>query len=369
MSKKLILTFIGVFVALFLSASVAYAASSNQNVTGTTNHSIYSVGQNIDITGTVNGDIICAGQSVEINATVNGDVLCVGQTVSVAGKVNGNIRVTAQTADIKSVAARNISVAAQTVNIDQSASSGGDMAILAQSADINGSVGRDLSGIATSLSLNNKVGRNVNLRVGQLQLSSGADINGNLSYKSTNRLSKSASAVISGKTYYRYAQPKHSSVFKSRGLLVHLFVIATFVVLGLVLVALFPQKFVSVYAVSRHRLWLALLTGFVAMVIVPGLIIIIMFSLFGIPIAALAALMWLTALLLSAPISSFYLGGLILKREKKIPLIMLVGSVVLGVLTLIPILGWIISFLAIWLGTGSLLIAGKQNFKKPKYTI
>jgi preprotein translocase subunit SecY len=79
--------------------------------------------------------------------------------------------------------------------------------------------------------------------------------------------------------------------------------------------------------------------------------------------------MWLAAIILSAPISSFYLGGLILKREKKIPLIMLIGSVILGVLTLIPILGWLITLLAIWLGTGSLIIFVKQSYKKPKYII
>jgi hypothetical protein len=368
-SRKLILTLVGAFLAIVASAAVVYAASDNQNVSGVTNHSIYTFGQNVDITGTVNGDVICAGQSVEINATVNGDVLCAGQTVSVEGKINGNIRVAAQTADIKATVMKSISVAGQTVNIDKSASSGGDMAIAAQSADINGSVGRDLSAAVSSLSLSNKVGRNANLRVGQLQLNSGTSIGGNLSYKSSNSLSKSSNVNVFGKTYYSYAQPKHVSFFKSKGLLFHLFFIAAVVILGLILVAVFPQSFVNVYAISRHRFWLALLIGFLASIIVPILIIVIMFTLFGIPFAALAALMWLAAIILSAPISSFYLGGLILKREKKIPLIMLIGSVILGVLTLIPILGWLITLLAIWLGTGSLIIFVKQSYKKPKYII
>ncbi|HXR50135.1 MAG TPA: polymer-forming cytoskeletal protein [Verrucomicrobiae bacterium] len=368
--KKLwkLVALIGVGVAAL--GGVAFAASnSTVNVSGTSNHSVYKAGQSVTITGTVNGDIVCVGQTIDIDATVNGDVVCAGQSVTVDGTVHGNVRVAGQTVNIGAKIDHNASLAAQTATLQNNASVDGDVGLAAQSANVNGSIGRDLTMAVHTATLTNSVGRNVDAHANnRLQLADGANVKGNLTYTSPNTLQKAAGAVVGGKVAYHKATVHHHHIaWGGIGIGVGLFLSLTFLIFALVLVALFPQTFRDWNRVAARRIWIVLLTGFLAMFIIPAVVLVLVITVIGWPLAFFFSLLWILALLLSGPLAAFFVGSLIFRRDRHPVLMVLVGSIVLGIISLIPILGWIVDLLAIWFGTGSALVNLRATYRRPEY--
>lgn len=355
---------------LGIGVGVAFAAGSDSTVSGTTNHTVYKAGPSVTITGTVNGDIFCAGQTVTIDATVNGDVICAGQSVTITGTVNGNVRVVGQTVNIGANVERNGSLAAQDFSLQSNGRIGSDLAVAGQTVTIDGLIGRDLRGAGNTLALNNTIGRNVDAAAQKLELGGSARLGGNLTYTSPRLLKQSGGASIAGSVTYHKSKPVRTGhqiarlwVFRS------LYVDLALLVFSMVLVALLPQLFVRLNKTVASKPWTPLLTGFVAAFVVPVLIVASVLTLVGVPLAVFIGLAWTVLLFLSAPVSAFYVGQLILRQEKRVPLIMLLGSLVLGLVGIVPILGGLVTILAVWFGAGTLLLNLKTLYKKPQYRI
>lgn len=354
----MILTATGVFTGM------AYAA--HQSVQGTTNRTVYKVADTITIEGTVNGDVFCAGQTVNINATVNGDILCAGQTITVEGTVNGNVRLVGQTVNLAATVTGSASIAGQDVSLERTASVGRDASLAGQTVTLSGKIGRDLSGGVNNLVINNSVGRNVLLQTNQLTLDNRARIGGNLSYTSPNTLHKNGGAVVVGKTTYHKGQVERHG-FNGVFWAWRFYWWVALIVLAVVLAALFPQLFRRWHPGGGAGLWWALLTGFIAMFVVPVAIFVLFITIIGAPLGLILLLLWLAAGLLSMALASYFVGSVI-SRNKLHPVLMaLIGAVILGGLMAIPKVGSIFAILAYWLGIGMLLIGLKRSYHRPTY--
>jgi len=362
--KKLLLS-LGIGIAAAgLFAGVAHAAGLNQTVAGTTNHTIYTSGDTITINGTVNGDIFCAGQTVTINATVNGDVICAGQVIDVSGVVNGNVRLVGQTVNLGALVTRSASLVGQDVVITSSGRVGQDAGLLGQTATINGRVGRDVTSTSDVLTINSPVGRNVSATVNNLTLGGGATVAGNVTYYSPHTLQKnSGSRVVGTVTYHYRAAVHHTPIsFSTAGFIfAEIYWLVALIILSVILVALTPRVFRGWNAIWGSQFWWLLLTGFVAMFAAPAIILLLLFSIIGVPLAILVLLLWLAIAILSVPFAAYFTGSLIVPRMNPV-LIVLIGGVILAILELIPILGWIIALVAYWLGIGTILAGLKRDY-------
>lgn len=367
--RKLLSFSLIVLSCLGLSMSVAHAMNNNQTtVQGPANKTIYKVGRTVDVTGTVNGDIFCAGQTVTIDANVNGDVICTAQTITVDGIVNGNLRLAGQTITLGSKNSKNASLVAQDVTVQNNSTIGGDLSVFANSVILNGIVGRDVTGTLHNMTVNNQVGRDLSVRINKLTLGSSAVINGNVDYTSPTKLTSQNGAVIDGTTTYRLAQVHHRlSIWAGPVIIFRLIWLVGLLVLGLVLVALFPKIFDKWGKIAKSRVWMALLIGFISMFAVPLIILILSLTVIGIPLAMLVILGWLVTAILSVPVAAYFVGNLVL-RKKIMPVIaMLVGSLILVVISMLPVIGFIVMLLAYWFSTGVLLMAIKSAYKKPNH--
>lgn len=365
------LTVLAIIAAsLGLGTGAALAAGDSAIVAGTTNHSLYKAGRDVNITGTVNGDIFCAGQTITVDATVNGDVICAGQTVTVTGSISGNVRLAGQSVTLGADVKHAASLAGQDVTIQSNARIGSDLSLAAQTATVDGRVGRDIRAASNTLGLDSVVGRNVDATVNKVELTGGAVINGDLTYSSPNRaaLHRQSGAQVIGQLTGKLTKTNNGNRMAWRGawvLAVYWAVIM--VVFALVLVALFPQFFSRWNQVARSRPGWSLLTGFVAMFVVPAIIVALLASIIGVPLGLFLLGLWLIEAALSGPVAAYYLGSQILRAERRIPLVMLVGAVVLMIVYLIPVIGWLIMVLAYWLGSGTLLLNLKRAYPKPNY--
>jgi cytoskeletal protein CcmA (bactofilin family) len=378
--NKTKLLLVGLLVALPLVgwAAMVHAEGfrSGNDVTvapgETVDKTLYAAGRTIDIAGTVQGDLICAGQSVSVTGSVMGDVICAAQDIHISGTVMGDVRVAGQSVNLDGTIQGNLSAAGQDVTVDSGGKIARDASVAGQSMVINGMVGRDLMAGSQNVTINGTVGRNVQSANQSLSLGNGAHVGGDITYTSTNLLARDSGATVSGRIT-RQAPPKQERSAVRLGAFVRgsvafaFYLFAALLVTTLVLVLLVPRTFQTATETAMSHPWLTLLTGFIASMVVPVAVIVLMITVIGIPLAILLLLAWFVVLFLAAPFAAYYLGRLLLGRtENNALLIMLLGASVLLVCYFIPSIGALVSLAVLWFGTG-IIVLQVRRLPKPRY--
>lgn len=376
---KLITAVILVVVSVSL-VGVRMASAQNfrsgDNVTVGANErvddTLYVAGRTVDINSEVFGDIFCAGQNVTVSGTVHGDVICAGQTVNVTGTVDGDVRLAGQTVTLGAEVSGNATVGGQTFNLESTGRIAGDLTIGSTDATLNGSVGRNVAAGNTNLTVAGAVGGRIKASVTNLTLASGARVNGDIEYSSWNNASQSEGAVIGGsltrKDPPRNGAPKRGAIF-GFGVMWFVYWLSAMLFTALALALLFPRLLHNVTDHALPRPWKSLLAGFIASLAVPAILIVLMVTVLGIPLAVVLGLIWLVLLLLSGPVFGYYIGRLVLSRSSQPLLIMLTGASILLVAYFIPIVGFLSLLAATWFGTGMMLLELFKRTPKPEYDL
>jgi len=379
MGKLKLLTglIISVAAVTFVWSGLASAHSfrTGDNVTvrqnQTINQSLFTAGRTIDISSTVEGDVFCAGQNITISGTVRGDVICAGQSIHIRGNVEGDIRLAGQNITVGATVSGNATVAAQTFTLDSKGVIKGDITVAGTDATFNGEVDRDIVAGTDTLIIASSIGRDIKATVDNFRIEPGARIAGNVEYTSNQRLNQSRDAEVGGEI----TRHEPTATSSKRGAVLNFSIwwfvywFVAMLLTALALVLLFPRIFQTTVRQALPWPWRVLLAGFVASFAVPILCFVLAITIVGIPLALLIGLLWLVILLLSGPFFAYYLGRVILQNPRHPVLIMFVGATVLLVLYFIPVLGFIALLLAMWVGSGMILLEAFRRTPRPAYAI
>lgn len=360
MRKYLAIAGLLVLGSIIFSAGTGLAQSfrSGDNITvaknETVNSALFAGGRNIDIAGTVNGDVYCGGMNVTISGNIKGDVFCAAQTLRVSGDIKGSVKLAGQSVILSSPNVDKVGIAGQTVTIDRETEISQDAMLAGQDLSLNGVIGRDLAVAGQNVTIGNLVKRNVTGSVERLTLTSDAQVDGNIEYTSNNELVEQQGASVQGTITKQ--QPKESQKemmpFKPIGIL---YVFFAMLIISLVLVLLFPRLF------NKTNERISILPGKTALIGVAGIFLspivigLLAATIVGIPLAILMFLAWIIVLFLSGPTLAYTIGKKVWKSATSPMLIMLVGSLLLVVLYVIPIIGFFAVLTAGILGTGAIL--------------
>lgn len=379
MSKRLFFgTGLGVLLFMLAGAGIVNAQSfrtgDNITISGqeTIDQTLFAAGRNIDISAPVNGDIFCAGQNITINGNIQGDVICAGQTITVNGEVDGDIRLAGQSVTINAPVSSNASIAGQSVTIGSSGRIGQDLNLAADTATVNGRVARDIAGASSNLEINSRIGRGVTAAVDTLVLTDNARVGGDIEYTSDNELEQAEGAAVAG-TITRNETARESRadygslIGLTAGFAVYIFLTA--LISALVLTAIFPQVFNKVSDAALERPLGTAGIGLVALIGVPVIVIGLMMTVLGIPLALMLLYVWLFIVFLSGVFSAYYLGRLLLRDTKNPLLVMLGGGTLLLLSYFVPVLGVLTMFAALVMGVGMILLALWRRTPRPSYTI
>ncbi|HEY8992938.1 MAG TPA: hypothetical protein VIM37_03775 [Candidatus Microsaccharimonas sp.] len=361
-------------VLVFASVANAQTFRTGQTATVATAESVdgaaFVGGPSVDVAGKINGDLYCAGQNVTISGEVDGDVICAAQTITVSGLVTGDVRLAGQTISISGDVQGSATVAGQTVTLEGQGKIGRDAVLLGQSISVNGAIARDITITSNNAVIDSAVGRNINAQIENLTLGKNAVIGGAIDYTSPTLLTKDASAQVSGKiTYTKQEAPKQDDAYSysvSGALLSTLMLIVS----ALLLVFIFPRQLhrtTNASANSVKRTMYALLTGFVASIVVPVAIVILLITVVGIPFAFLILLAWIIISMLSIGFAAYYVGRIVWRTQKNAILIMLIGVLILAIALLIPILDFFVWILVFWYGSGAILLQLRAHLETPRY--
>jgi hypothetical protein len=126
-------------------------------------------------------------------------------------------------------------------------------------------------------------------------------------------------------------------------------------VLGLFLLLLAPKAAEAVARTARSKALVCAGVGFVSFFLLPVIAVAALFTIVGIPLGVVLLLLVVPLYAFGYVTSALVIGRLILKNSRL--LAFLLGLVILGLLTLIPIAGGIIGFLAVAFGLGALIVS------------
>jgi cytoskeletal protein CcmA (bactofilin family) len=302
-----LLSAVVLFVLLSLSvATPAYAFDGRSGdkviiqAAQVINDDLYVGANEFVLDGTVNGDTVAFAQIVTVNGTINGDLMTAAQTVVVNGTITGNIRMAGSVLFVgdKAKIGGDMLGAGYSLEVRSGSTVGRDVVFATGQTLLAATVGRNVQAYTGALEIDGNVAGNVKAQVGEasantngppptmfmgqstvpvpmvkpgLTIDPGAKIGGSLEYTQNADLALPA-GVVAGKVT-RTAQPEQKNapapektgaqkvaewVFQAGRSLV------TLLLIGLLLLWLFPLFTASVSNELQSKPWPSLGWGVVA---------------------------------------------------------------------------------------------------------
>ncbi|HUV72128.1 MAG TPA: hypothetical protein VMW25_03905 [Clostridia bacterium] len=330
----------------------------------------FAVGNSVVLMGTVNGDAYVAGGNVLVQGTVNGDLLVAGGTVTVTGRVSEDLRVAAGQVVVTGEVVGNMTAVGGTVTLTDSARVGDGLVAASGILSTLGPVGRGIDTAAAQITIANSVGGNVSAVVGRLILTPGANVAGNLTLVSNVDAQIQPGAQVGG-TITRNQPPQVevpeaqevARVVTRTALTILVIDLVASLVLGLLLIWLWPVLTQAVVGTLSQQPWLSLGVGILVFILLPATVIGLAVTIVGIPLALILMTLYLIALYLTKVFVFLTIGELILPNAAR-GWALLLGLVIYEILAIIPFLGPIIIILTLLFGLGAIVLGDKNIYTR-----
>jgi cytoskeletal protein CcmA (bactofilin family) len=319
---------------------------------------LFAGGGSIDVDAPVTGDAVMAGGKLRIGADIGRNIYAVGGNVNVLGKVGGNVR-----------------MAGGQVEIAPQAEVAGNVSVSGGNVQLRGTIKGHVQAAGGQLLIDGPIAGDVIATSGALTLGPGARIAGKLRYRSGQPLAQDPAAQVAGgiekllpslgrsgdkARAEQGAREEHERRWSGpvRAWTVGLMLLAA------LLLALLPGVSANVARTWRARAGVSLLAGFVLLVCVPVAVLLLVVSIVGIPVALALLASYLALLPVAYVATAIGAGDWALQRwqpQHGAKVLWRIGAaclalVVLALLGWVPVLGWVVAFLALLAGLGAVAL-------------
>lgn len=322
--QRLLLIALLCFVLMLPHAqAVELFAGGNISLDSAIDDDVFAAGDSLIINAPVES-VVFAGGELVVNAPVSGDILAAGGRITVNAAVEGKIVAAGGEIEMNGTA-KNLVAAGGEITIHPTAVITRDAVISGQRVVNAGTVSRNLTVRAEEFEHTGSAGR--------------------VDYQKTEGL-EGLRAV--------------ATIFR-------VLMILGFLILGIVLLKVFPAQFFSVVAEVRGSPLRNAVVGFALIIVSTVVIFVLAITVVGFPLAAVMGMLFIIALMLSSIFVSFALGRTLsdaLKLKPNDLLIFITGFVLLALLFHIPVAGMLIGFVALSLGFGSILYAVRNSWQR-----
>ncbi len=343
MKKKLISGLV-LLIMLFVSLPYSAGAADEDLLKHTSSGNAFGGGENLQIDQDIQGDLVLAGSRLEINGNTGDDFIGAGGELIVNGDVSGNI-----------IAAGGL--------IRVNGNVGGDVAavggqiFLSRDSVVEGDI---LLG-GGEVTLDGTVNGNGDVSAGTLRTGDDFELKGNLSLQADNYPSDLENKVGGNVNVTQVNATEEQYESAAEGFSVFSFIIGLLasLALGLILIYLFPGFVSGVAELVKDSPLKTGLLGFFALIFLPILSIILLFTIFGWTLSVLIFLLFALGLLIATVPVKLLAGEVIynkiLKKDAGKMVYYLVGAVIFAIVYEIPFVGEPIRFIALILGLGAII--------------
>jgi len=378
MKKLFAKLFVLILLSITFFSPAVYAKGNDKPINITlekneiVNKDYFAAGDTVTLSGVINGDAYVAGGNVLFDGTINGDLFVAGGMVTIRGKVKNDLRAVGGNITIAGPIIGNVTLAGGNTNISPEGSIGGSLLAGTGNLELFGPVGKGITAGVGNFIINAPVGGDALLGTGQLTLQPKTKIAGNLTYWGEEEAAFQGTATVTGSMTYHEATKSHAKpmpiskdwskgmavVFSGFGFVAAGIWLLTMFVLGLILMALLPSFTDKTVAIMQKNLWGSFGLGIVTVIVLPVLGLSAMITIIGIPVGLFLFTALSLLCLVGHVYAAFFIGRWVftgIKAEAHRAWHLLVGLVILGVLTLIPILGWLAHTIVVFVGIGAML--------------
>lgn len=326
---------------------------------------LYAGAIRVVVEGRIEGDLVAfAAEEVVIEGTVTGSVLAIAPRVTITGEVGGSVRVSGNTLEVDGTVDGDVVAAVWTALLSSGSIVGGDVLVWAWRADAIGTIGQDLTGTQRTLDLAGQISGDVDVSVSRLTIVGPLTVDGDLAYRSAREAAGLEDADVSGAIVQKSPLAPNLRV-RALSLLGRFMVVLFLTVAALTAAYGWPQRTTSAVAeVGRRpvRNWLkgaGLLFAPLVLAAVTGVLLGLAPAAAAFPllavlvpvILALAGLSFALALVAGAPAVG-WLGGVLFRRLDLYGAI-LAGSLLVGMVWYLPVVGWLVPVIVLPLGLGA----------------
>jgi hypothetical protein len=327
----------------------------------------FAFGDSVEISGTVNGDVYILANQVVIDGVVNGDVLAAAGSLEISGRVVHNVRSISGQVLINGQVGNNISALSGNIQFLPSSSVGGNVVMVAGNVDLSSKIASEVVVVASNVRISGFLGGLLRAYVGHLRITSRADIEGNLEYRSSAPAWIDPAAKINGRVIY-HPSLVHELVQGSwfRKLLVGSKIVTLLMnffytlTVGLILLKIFPKNLEAALHALKDHPWKSFSYGVMLLVLLPLVSLIMLMTVLGVPFAltliAANIIGFYTAKIYSIFWASNWLFTKIKFKANRFP-ILCVGVIGYFAVTEIPVFGTLFAFAAMLFGLGAGVLA------------
>lgn len=331
------------------------------SVKGDVNGSAFVAGSDIEVSGNIDGDLFVAGQNIKITGNVSGSIFIAGQDVSLSGTIENNIFGAGMNIDLKSKNDGSAFLAGNKVDIKEESIIKKDLFIGASQVFSRGEIGRNLLSSSDNISISGNVKNNTELDANDIYIEA-AKIDGNLNYKSQNKATISKDSEIVGNVDWKKTEPQVKKSKYTVDLLISTLITILNAMIIWILVKLIRPIFWIDFAENiLLNPFKSLGFGALALIVIPTVLFFLIISVVLYPLLFILSALFGISLYISKIIVAVTIGLWLEKRFNWTRKHMgvwttLLGLVILSALGVVPVLGFIVKLITLFLGLGSIII-------------
>lgn len=332
-----------------------YMAGADVRIDTPVDGDLFAAAGRVSVEQPVSGDAVLAAGSIELRSTIGDDLRAVGGIVHVGGRISGEAV----------IAGGSIAFGRDTEILGRAWLAGGDIAV----------AGRLRGGLKTygkNILVLGEIHGPVELAGEHIEILGSARIAGDITYSSRKNIKIDPQARITGsvtRTPGAFEFPRPKLNIPGLPALRPLFLLGLLAA-GVLLLALFPRFTANALQTVGASPLKSLGLGSAIFFSLPPVILLLIITIIGIPIALVLAAFYAVALLIGYLITAFFVGEKLaraVRRQVEPTFVWRVGSLAAALLLLwlaytIPYIGGFIALVALLGGLGAMVLQAFSNY-------
>jgi len=305
---------------------------------------------------------------VEEGETVTDGLRATGGTVVVRGTVEGDVEAFAGSVEIAESGTVTGDLGGAAGSIRVAGTVGGDLAAAAGSIDVSesGTVGGNVNAGAGSFALAGTVDGTVRIGAGSSSLAPTASVGGDFVYDG--ELTRAEGATVDGDVR------RDSSLGSAQvdvlpdvaGWLLSLYFLALTLLVGALLLVALPGVSGTVAEATANSPLQTLGAGLLALLGTPVVLVLLMFTVVGIPISLFGVFLYVLVVLLGFVWGAYAVGAWLLSLADRANrwLALVLGVLVVHAAGYVPVAGGFVEFAVLLFGVGGIAVAAYRHFQR-----
>lgn len=358
------------FYLAFFFIAPTFAQESNFEFGG----DVIAAGETSNILTNVTNDVFAVGNNINVDANVAGDSHTIGRAVSIHGNVGGNVYAGGDTVIISGQVGKDILASGNSVIVGDKAV-GGNVRLMGNHVTLNAPVSGNVLIGASKGVINSTIEGDVEFYGGDLVFGDNAKIIGLLQIKGPSEIDVPSRVISPERVNFIQTNSSENSgqidhmvrnTFLSfwPGFLSGFGLIVIAFLIGIIWLALMPDRSTMAYMVSKEKPIKSLFIGILWLSMFFGLLIVLGMSLIGIPLILIAILVAFLAWVMGYVGGAYFLAARIIEafgqriESLGFQVIALAFGLILAfVFSLIPFIGWLSQLALVFFGLGAMGLA------------